>query len=219
MHISLILILHLNPKSISHPVFLQMYGTICRHLLRHEHAHVLLNVICNGFRCYATIKCAKQGADLTAIGTGSLSIGRFRIQAFICRDDELQHSLLGLSPLTARGCTAEFTNKFFKLHHAACLQPILVGYKYLRPTLWRITIPPVQRDPTSQPRTRSASDPFLEDTHDEISTTNLECDKILDHSAPGITVPTTLRLPRIPLHSYKDYSYAKGDARTIAPSK
>ncbi len=82
-------------------------------LLRHEYSHVLQNVICNSSRSYAIIKCAKQGANLMAIGTGSLSIGLFCLQAFICRDNELQHSLLGLNPLTARGCTAEFTNKLF----------------------------------------------------------------------------------------------------------
>ncbi len=104
-------------------------------LLRQEHAHVLQNVICNTSRSYATITCAKQGAKITAIGTRSLTIGRFRLQAFICRDNELQHSLLGLNPLTERGCTAEFTDRFVKLHHTACLQSVLAGYKYLRPTL------------------------------------------------------------------------------------
>ncbi len=83
-------------------------------LLRQEHAHVLHNVTCDNSKSYATIKCTKQGAILTAIGTGSLTIGRFRIQAFICRNHELQHSLLGLNPLTARGCTAEFMNRYFR---------------------------------------------------------------------------------------------------------
>ncbi len=98
-------------------------------LVRQEHAHVLHNVTCDNSKRYATIKCAKQGAILTAIGMGSLSIGRFRIQAFICRNNESQHSLLGLNPLTAKGCTAEFTNRYFRLNHTACLQSILVGYK------------------------------------------------------------------------------------------
>jgi hypothetical protein len=42
-------------------------------LLRQEHAHVLHNVTCDDSKSYATTKCAKQGAILTAIGTGSLS--------------------------------------------------------------------------------------------------------------------------------------------------
>jgi hypothetical protein len=117
-------------------------------LLRQEHAHVLPNVICNTSTKYATITCAKQGAKITVIGTGSLTIGRFHLRAFICRDDELQYSLLGLNPLMEKGCTAEFTDKFFKLNHTACLQPVLTGYKYLRPTLWRVSIPPAQHHPT-----------------------------------------------------------------------
>ena len=130
-------------------------------LLRQEHAHVLHNVTCDDSKSYATIKCAKQGAILTAIGTGSLTIGRFRIQAFICRNHELQHSLLGLNPLTAKGCTAEFTNQYFRLNQTACfcLQPILVGCKYHRPTLWRVTIPPPQHDTITIPRA-IADDPF-----------------------------------------------------------
>jgi hypothetical protein len=79
-------------------------------LIRQEHAHVLQHVTCDNSKSYATIKCAKQGAILTAIGMGSLNIGRFRIQAYICRNHELQYSLLGLNPLTIKGCTAEFTN-------------------------------------------------------------------------------------------------------------
>jgi hypothetical protein len=120
-------------------------------LLRQEHAHVLQNVICNTSRNYATVTCAKQGAKITIIGTGSLTIGRSRLQAFICRDNELQHSLLGLNPLMERGCTAEFTDRFSKLHHTASLQPVLAGYKYLHPTLWRVTIPPAQQNLTSVP--------------------------------------------------------------------
>ena len=144
-------------------------------LLRHEHAHVLHNVICDNSKSYATIKCAKQGAVLTAIGTGSITIGRFRIQAFICRNHELQNSLLGLNPLTARGCTAEFTNRFFRLNHTACLQPILVGYEYHRPTLWRVTIPPPHQDTITIPRA-IADDPFLADFHDDTTMTSLKCE-------------------------------------------
>jgi hypothetical protein len=44
-------------------------------LVWQEHAHVLHNVTCDNSMSYATIKCAKQGAILTAIGTGSLTIG------------------------------------------------------------------------------------------------------------------------------------------------
>jgi hypothetical protein len=112
--------------------------------------------------------------------------------SFICRDNELQHSLLGLNPLTARGCTAELTNKYFKLHPTACLRPILVvGYKHLRPTLWRVTIPPAHLEPTPIPRSVANPNPFLEYFHDESTMANLECDEILDQIGPSITSPTT----------------------------
>jgi hypothetical protein len=168
-------------------------------------------------KSYATIKCAKQGAILTAIGTGSLTIGRFRIQAFICRNHELKHSLLGLNPLTARGCTAEFTNRYFRLNHTACLQPILVGYKYHRPTLWRVTIPPPQRDTITIPRA-IADDPFLaHSVCDDTTTVSLRCDEILDHlgsrSAPA---PTPQRAP---IYAYRDFSYAADDYVTSGTYK
>ena len=98
---------------------------------------------------------------------------------------------LGLNPLTAKGfCTAEFTNRYFRLNHTACLQPILVGYKYHRPTLWRVTIPPPQHDTITIPRA-IADDPFLAHSHDDTTTASLKCDEILDHlgssSAPAYT--------------------------------
>jgi hypothetical protein len=176
----------------------------------------LHNATCDNSKSYATIKCAKQGAILTAIGTGTLTIGRFRIQAFICRNHELQHSSLGLNPLTARGCTAEFTNRYFRLNHTACLQPILVGYKYNRPTLWRVTIPPPQQDTIAIPRT-IADDPFLAHFHDDTTTTSLKCDEILDHlgpsSAPDPITQTT------PLYGYRDFSYASSNNATIGTYK
>jgi hypothetical protein len=164
------------------------------HILpRQEHAHVLHNVICDNSKSYATIKFAKQGAVLTAIGTGTLTIGRFRLQAFICRNNELQHSLLGINPLTTKGCTAEFTNRYFRLNHTACLQPILAGYKYLRPLLWRVTIPPPQQDTIATPRA-IADDPFLAHFHDDTTTASLKCDEILDHLSPSSAPdPTTQR--------------------------
>ena len=185
-------------------------------LVRQEHAHVLQNVACDNSKSYATIKCAKQGAILTAIGMGSLNIGRFRIHAFICRNHELQHSLLGLNPLTTKGCTAEFTNKYFKLNHAACLQPILVGYKHYRPTLWRVTIPPPRHDTTAIPRA-IASDPFLAHSDDDTTTASLKCDEILDHLGPiSAPAPTTQRTP---LYEYRDFSYATGNNATSGTNK
>jgi hypothetical protein len=111
----------------------------------------------------------------------------------------------------ARGCTAEFTNRYFWLNHTACLQPILVGYKYHCPTLWRVTIPPPQQDPITIPRA-IADDPFLAHFHDDTTTTSLKCDEILDHLGPSSTpAPTTQRTP---LYGYRDFSYASGNNAT-----
>jgi hypothetical protein len=148
------------------------------------------HVTCDNPKSYATIKCAKQGAILMAIGMGSLTIGRFRIQTFICRNHELQHSLLGLNPLMIKGCTAEFTNRYFKLNHASCLQPLIVGYKHHRPTLWRVTIPPPKQDTIAIPRA-IASDPFLAHTNDDTTTASLKCDEILDNSGSSSAIAPT----------------------------
>jgi hypothetical protein len=185
-------------------------------LLRQEHAHVLHNVICDTSKSYATIKCAKQGAVLTAIGTGSLAIGRFRLQAFICRNTELQHSLLGINLLTTRGCNAEFTNRDFRLNHTACLKPILLGYKYNHPTLWRVTIPPPQQNTSTIPRA-IADDPFLTLNHDDTKTASLKCNEILDHLGPSSAPDPTTQ--RIPLYGYRDFSYASGNNATIGTYK
>ncbi len=183
-------------------------------LIRQEHAHVLQHVTCDNSKCFATIKCAKQGAILTAIGLGSLTIERFRIQAFICRNDELQHSLLGLNPLTTKGCTAEFTNKYFRLNHSACLQPILVGYKHHRPTLWRVIIPPPNT--TAIPRA-IASDPFLAHSDDDTTTASLKRDEKLDGPGSSITLAPTQN--RTPIYAFQDFSYAEDDYVTSGTYK
>jgi hypothetical protein len=144
------------------------------------------------------------------ISPPSLYLSRQRVTTLLTR----------LEPLTARECAAEFTNKYFRLHHAACLQPILVGYKYFSPTLWRVIIPPAHHEPTPVPRSVADTNPFLEYFHDDITTTSLECDEILHHLGPSITsVPTTQRLPRTPLYAYKDFSYAAGDTAATVTYK
>jgi hypothetical protein len=158
----------------------------------------------------------QQGAIFTAIGMRSLNIGGFRIQAFICGNHELQHSLLGLNPLTTKGCTAEFTNRYFKLNHAACLQPILVGYKHHRPTLWRVTIPPPTQDAIAIPRA-IASDPFLAHSDDDTTTASLKRDEILDHQVSSSALAPTLK--RTPIYAYQDFSYAEDNYVTSGTHK
>jgi hypothetical protein len=70
-----------------------------------------------------------------------------------------------------------------------------VGYKYHRPTLWRVTIPPPQQDTITIPRA-IADDPFFAHFHDDTTTASLKCDEILDHLGPiSAPAPTTQRTP------------------------
>ncbi len=91
-----------------------------------------------------------------------------------------------------------------------------MGYKYLRPKLWHVTIPPAHHEPTPIPRSVTNPNPFFEYFHDESTMASLECDEILNQIGPSITSPTK-RLPRTPLHAYKDSSYATVDtAATVS---
>ena len=80
-----------------------------------------------------------MGSEFSPIGRGLLQIGPFCFPAYIFRDDELRESLLGLDPLTKRGCSAMFTDKTFNLHHGANSEPILYGSKNINQNSWRVT--------------------------------------------------------------------------------
>ena len=101
-------------------------------LVRQEHAHVLTNVTMspNG-HAFASLKSAKKGSALSAIGKGVLQIGPFFLPAFIFSNDELEDTLLGLDPLTAAGCTAVFNKESFQLFHGSNTEPVLSGVKKL----------------------------------------------------------------------------------------
>jgi hypothetical protein len=80
-------------------------------------------------KSFASLKSAKKGSELLAIGRGLLQIGPFCLQAFIFSDDELEDTLLGLDPLTEHGCTAIFTHESFHLYYKTNPEPILSGSK------------------------------------------------------------------------------------------
>ncbi len=91
-----------------------------------------------------------------------------------------------------------------------------MGYKYHRPTLWRVAIPPPQHDTITIPRA-IADDPFLAHFHDDTTTASLKCDEILDHLGPiSAPAPTTQRTP---LYGYRNFSYASGDNATSGTHK
>jgi hypothetical protein len=85
---------------------------------------------------FAKLTSAKIGSELSPIVRGLLQIGPFCFPAFIFRGDELQDSLLGLNPLTKRGCSAIFTNQNFSLLHDFNKEPILHGSKTALHGVW-----------------------------------------------------------------------------------
>jgi hypothetical protein len=89
---------------------------------------------------FANVRSAKIGAELSPIGRGLLQIGPFCFPAYIFRDDKLQESLLGLNPLTKRGCSDTFTNETFSLFHDLNKEPILHGSKTANQNSWRVVI-------------------------------------------------------------------------------
>jgi hypothetical protein len=90
-------------------------------LVRQEHIRVLKDVVMSApnTKSFASLKSAKKGSELSAIGRGLLQIGPFSLQAFIFSDDELDDTLLGLDPLTEHGCTAIFTQWIEKSNQKA----------------------------------------------------------------------------------------------------
>ncbi len=78
---------------------------------------------------------------------------------------------------------------------------VLSGYKYTHSKRC-VTIPPAQHNPTSLPWSETEildSDQFLDHNHGNIiSTSNMECNEILDYRVPWTTaVPDTPRPARI----------------------
>ena len=98
-------------------------------LVRQEHIHVLKDVVMsapNIKKSFASLKSAKKGSELSAIGRGLLQIGPFCLQAFIFSDEELEDALLGLGPLTEHGCTAIFTHQSFHLYYKTRIDSIWI---------------------------------------------------------------------------------------------
>ncbi len=91
-------------------------------------------------KSFASLKSAKKGAELSAIGCGLLQIGPFSLQAFIFNDDELEDTLLGLDPLTEHGCTAIFIHESFHLYYKTNPEPILSGSKKSNQKAWKVQI-------------------------------------------------------------------------------
>ncbi len=90
---------------------------------------------------FAILKAA-NGAMLDSIGRGMLTIGTVMVIAYIFKDTDLVHNLLGIAPFADRGCKASFDSSHFYLYHLD-RKPILVGTRHAH-NLWRINMPELQ---------------------------------------------------------------------------
>jgi hypothetical protein len=129
-------------KDLSPNITMMIDSGVSHILVRNEHAHILKYITMSetNTQPFANVRSAKIGSELSPIGSGLLQIGPFCFPAYIFRDDKLQESLLGLNPLTKRGCSATFTNQTFSLLHDLNKEPILHGSKTAHQNSWRVAI-------------------------------------------------------------------------------
>ncbi len=108
-------------------------------LFKERDSSILANIQMSpvGSSPFALLRAAK-GAFLAAIGRGMLTIGSITVIAYLFRDSDLVHNLLGIAPFADLGCTATFTAERFTLHHNS-KKPLLVGTRHAG-NLWKITL-------------------------------------------------------------------------------
>ena len=85
---------------------------------------------------YAILRAA-NGQVLTAIGKGIFKVKTISVVAYIFRDEDLVHNLLGIAPFADCGCKAVFTAHDFNLYHRKTL--ILTGKRHSA-NLWHISL-------------------------------------------------------------------------------
>jgi hypothetical protein len=88
-------------------------------------------------RPFATLRAA-NGQVLTAIGRGIFRIKNIAVVAFIFRDEDLVHNLLGIAPFADCGCKAVLTATDFNLYHG---KNLLLRGKRHSANLWHIVLP------------------------------------------------------------------------------
>jgi hypothetical protein len=108
-------------------------------LFRERDTSILSNIQMSqaGSSPFALLRAA-NGALLSAIGRGMLKISTVTVIAYIFRDNDLVHNLLGIPPFADKGCTATFSANRFALYHLD-RKPILVGTRDTG-NLWRIAL-------------------------------------------------------------------------------
>jgi hypothetical protein len=113
-------------------------------LFQQKHMGLLTHVQLTqpGKNPFAVLRAA-NGQILTAIGKGIFRVKHIAVLAYVFRDEDLVHNLLGIAPFADCGCKAVFTADAFSLYHRKTL--ILAGKRHSA-NLWHISL---DREPTS----------------------------------------------------------------------
>ena len=107
-------------------------------LFQHKHMDLLRNVVLSQPQTppFAVLRAA-NGQILTAIGKGIFQVKHISVIAYIFKNEDLVHNLLGIAPFADCGCKAVFTAQDFNLYHKKDL--ILTGRRHSA-NLWHISL-------------------------------------------------------------------------------
>ncbi len=94
---------------------------------------------------YATLK-ATSGHTLKAVGKGTLHESPIVLPAYIFKTCDLTSNLLGLAPFYDRDCTMTFTKTTVTIVHTPSNEVILAGHRPHNKGLWKVDLPPSNRD-------------------------------------------------------------------------
>jgi hypothetical protein len=158
-------------------------------LFQKKHMGLLTNIQLSNpnLKPFAILKAA-NGQILKAIGRGVFRIKKISVLAYIFKDEDLVHNLLGIAPFADCGCRAVFTATAFTLYHHKTL--LLTGKRHSA-NLWHITLPGVKFRPVP-PRQMAASTSIAKPVlllHDNTRTAERYVQFI--HACLGSPPPTT----------------------------
>jgi hypothetical protein len=158
-------------------------------LLRASDSHILTHtqITLPQQRPFAILTAA-NGAKLMAIGRGLLTVNTVTVAAYIFKDSDLVHNLLGSAPFADQGCIATFTTKTTELQHPSSLTTVMKGQRHHN-NLWRIPMP-TQSAPTPRPRPTQISIGQALSSHSLEQRSNPDYVSFI-HAAFGRPAPTT----------------------------
>ena len=108
-------------------------------LFKERDSSILANIQMSpvGSSPFALLRAA-NGALLAVIGRGMLTIGSVTVIAYLFRDSDLVHNLLGIGPFADLSCASTFIAERFTLHHHG-KKPLLVATRHAG-NLWKIAL-------------------------------------------------------------------------------